>query len=142
MFKRVSSFIFAGDVGEVTSLFLKYNPDEALRRIYRGEIINPYGKTNYGYVFKKIQKEYMGRIDRTTTVIIIGDGRNNHNPPEEHVLDDLRRVAKNIIWLCPENRWGWWMGDSEMLRYAEHCDDVKIVTNLADLYSAVKEIVV
>lgn len=142
VFKRVSSFIFAGNVGEVTSLFLRYNPDEALKRIYRGEIINPYAKTNYGLVFRTIQKEFMGRIDRTTTVIIIGDGRNNHNRPEEHILDDIRRVAKNLIWLCPENRWGWWMGDSEMLKYAEHCDDVKIVSNLNDLYRAVQELVI
>lgn len=140
MFKRVSSFIFAGDIGEVTSLFLRYNSDEALKRIYRGEIINPYAKTNYGYVFRTVQKEYLGRIDRTTTVIIIGDGRNNHNLPEEHILDDIRRVSKNLIWLCPENRWGWWMGDSEMLKYSEHCDDVKIVTNLSDLYRAVQEL--
>jgi uncharacterized protein with von Willebrand factor type A (vWA) domain len=142
MFKRVSSFIFAGNVGEVTSLFLRYNPDEALRRIYKGEVINPYAKTNYGHVFRTIQREYLGRLDRTTTVIIIGDGRNNHNPPEEHILDDIRRVAKNLIWLCPENRWGWWMGDSEMLKYSEHCDDVKIVTNLADLYRAVQELLI
>ncbi len=142
MFKRVSSFIFAGNIGEVTSLFLKYNADEALRKIYKGEIINPYAKTNYGHVFRTIEREYMGRIDRTTTVIIIGDGRNNHNPPEEHILDEIRRVAKNLIWLCPENRWGWWMGDSEMLRYSEHCDDVKIVTNVADLYKAVQELII
>ncbi len=142
MFKRVSSFIFAGDIGEVTSLFLRYNTDEALRRIYKGEIINPYAKTNYGHVFRTIEREYLGRIDRRTTVIIIGDGRNNHNPPEEHILDEIRRVAKNLIWLCPENRWGWWMGDSEMLRYSKHCDEVKIVTNVSDLYKAVQELVI
>lgn len=142
MFKRVSNFVFAGNVGEATSLFQRYDPDEALRRIYRGEVVNPYAKTNYGHVFRTIQKEYLGRIDRTTTVIIIGDGRNNHNYPEEHVLDEIRKRAKNLIWLCPENRWGWWMGDSEMLKYSEHCDDVKIVTNLADLYKAVKELVI
>lgn len=142
MFKRVSSFIFAGNVGEVTSLFMRFSTDEALKRIYKGEIINPYAKTNYGYVFRRIKQEYIGRIDRTTTVIIIGDGRNNHNPPEEYILDDIRRVAKNLIWLCPENRWGWWMGDSEMLKYSEHCDDVKIVTNLSDLYRAVQELII
>lgn len=142
MFKRVSSFIFAGNIGEVTALFTRYNPEDALKRIYKGEIINPYAKTNYGLVFRTIQNEYLGRIDRTTTVIIIGDGRNNHNPPEEHILDDIRRVAKNVIWLCPENRWGWWMGDSEMLKYSGHCDDVKIVTNLSDLYRAVQELLI
>ncbi|HEY4715831.1 MAG TPA: VWA domain-containing protein [bacterium] len=140
-FRRVSSFIFSGDIGEVTSLFLRNPSERALEKIYKGSIINPYAKTNYGRVLKTFQKNFLGRVDKTTSVIIIGDGRNNHNQPEDDILDDIRKSSKNLVWLCPETKWSWWMGDSDMLRYAPHCDDVRIVTNLNDLYNAVREIV-
>jgi hypothetical protein len=66
-------------------------------------------------------------------VIVVGDGRNNYNAPEAWVLDDLRRRAKRLLWICPEDRYGWGMGDSEMHLYAPRCDRVATASTLEEL---------
>jgi hypothetical protein len=37
------------------------------------------------------------------------------------------------VWICPEDRWGWGFGDSEIAAYAKACDQVAVVQSLADL---------
>jgi len=49
------------------------------------------------------------------------------------VLDDLRRRARRVLWICPEERWAWGQGDSEMPLYAAKVERVATVTTLADL---------
>ena len=62
-------------------------------------------------------------MNKRTTVIVLGDARNNYNLPHEWVLRDVQQRAKQVIWLNPENRMTWGFGDSEMDRYAPYCDD-------------------
>ena len=38
-----------------------------------------------------------------------------------------------MLWICPEPRARWGEGDSEMTRYAAHCDRVATVERLSDL---------
>ena len=56
-------------------------------------------------------------VNKRTTVIVLGDARNNYNLPHEWVLKDIQQRAKQVIWLNPENRMTWGFGDSEMDRY-------------------------
>jgi uncharacterized protein len=80
-------------------------------------------------------------VTRRTTVIVIGDGRNNYNAPESWVLDELRRKARRLVWICPEATWGWGSGDSEMPLYAAQCDRVASVTSLAELEDVAETLV-
>jgi uncharacterized protein len=66
-------------------------------------------------------------------VIVVGDGRSNYNPPEAWVLEELRRRARRVLWICPEPRTRWGSGDSEMLLYARRCDRVATLETLDDL---------
>ena len=74
---------------------------------------------------------------RNTTVIILGDGRNNYNPSNAFLLQEWRRRARKLIWLCTEDRGTWGFGDSEMPAYARACDSVEVVQNLRQLRKAV-----
>ncbi len=73
-------------------------------------------------------------MNKRTTVIILGDARNNYNLPHEWVLKEVQQRAKQVIWLNPENRMTWGFGDSEMDRYAPYCTFVEECRNLNQLY--------
>jgi hypothetical protein len=74
-------------------------------------------------------------------VLVIGDGRNNYNPPHAWVLDDLRRRARRVLWMCPEERWAWGQGDSEMPLYGARVDRVATVTTLEELEGLADQLV-
>jgi uncharacterized protein with von Willebrand factor type A (vWA) domain len=57
------------------------------------------------------------------------------------VLDEVRRRARRLVWICPEERWAWGTGDSEMPLYAAHVDRVATVTRLADLEEVAEALV-
>ena len=82
----------------------------------------------------------MGIISSKTTVIFLGDGRNNYNDPRLDVAEDIQRRARRLLWFCPEPPGQWGTGDSDMHRYALHADGVYRVTNLRELAAAVDQI--
>ena len=62
-------------------------------------------------------RDYITAVNKRTTVIVLGDARNNYNLPHEWTLRDIRSRAKQVIWLNPESKMTWGFGDSEMDRY-------------------------
>jgi len=81
--------------------------------------------TDYGQVFLEIKADYLEKIDKRTTVVILGDGRNNNGNPQTHILKRLYQRSKRVIWLNPEPRNFWGTGDSEMPIYSPYCNVVK-----------------
>ena len=69
--------------------------------------------------------------------MIIGDGRNNYNRPNDWVLREIKQKAKQLIWLNPESRMTWGIGDSEMPRYAPHCHIAEECRSISQLYKIV-----
>ena len=104
-------------------------------------MINVYAHSDFGRAFKAFHRDYLAAVNKRTTVIVLGDGRNNYNLPHEWVLRDLRQRAKQVIWLNPESRMTWGFGDSEMDRYAPHCTLVEECRNLHQLYRVVDRLV-
>ena len=49
-------------------------------------------------------------LDSRTTVIFLGDGRNNYNDPNLTVIREMRQKARRMFWFVPESRrqWGKW----------------------------------
>ncbi len=73
--------------------------------------------------------------------MVIGDGRNNYNPANAWALKDLKRKAKRLLWICPEDRRSWGFGDSEMLTYSKLCHQVVTVQTLSDLERVAAQLV-
>ena len=141
LYSKVRSFIFVADVGEVTRLFEELEIQEAIQAALHGNIINVYAHSDFGRAFKAFHREYLAAITKRTTVILLGDGRNNYNLPHEWVLRDVQQRAKQVIWLNPENRMTWGFGDSEMDRYAPYCTVVEECRNLNQLYRVIDRLV-
>ena len=142
LYSKVRSFIFVSDIGEITRLFEENEIHQAIDQAIRGNVINVYAHSDFGRAFRMFHGEHLGAITRHTTVIILGDARNNYNLPHEWVLREIRQRAKQLIWLNPENRMTWGFGDSEMDRYLPYCDVVEECRNLNQLYRVVDRMVV
>src|SRR3984885_5970218 len=141
LYSRVRSFIFVADIGEVTECFRNNDAKEALDVALKGDIINVYAHSNFGYAFRNFVTDHLGAVNKRTTVIVLGDARNNYNLPHDWCLREIRQRAKRVIWLNPESRNTWGFGDSEMDRYAPHCDLVEECRNLNQLYRVVDRLV-
>jgi hypothetical protein len=89
--------------------------------------------SNYGLAFTRFVQRELPSIRRRTTVLVIGDGRNNYNAPGAWALRDIRRKARRLLWICPEDERAWGFGDSEMRTYAPICHQVTVVRTLEDL---------
>jgi uncharacterized protein with von Willebrand factor type A (vWA) domain len=142
LYSRVRSFVFVSDIGEITEHFRNNDAAEALDLALKGDVINVYAHSNFGYAFRTFLRDHITAINKKTTVIVLGDARNNYNLPHDWCLRDIRQRAKQLIWLNPENRNTWGFGDSEMDRYAQHCDLVEECRNLNQLYKVVDRLVV
>jgi hypothetical protein len=141
LYSRVRSFIFVSDLGEVTEHFRNNEAKEALDIALKGDVINVYAHSNFGHAFRTFVGDYLGAINKRTTVIVLGDARNNYNLPHDWCLREIHQRAKRVIWLNPESRNTWGFGDSEMERYAVHCDLVEECRNLNQLYRVVDHLV-
>lgn len=133
LYAKVRSFVFVSDIGEVTKLFEENEIHRAVETALKGDVIDVFSHSNFGRAFEKFYKNYFAAVTSKTTVLIIGDGRNNYNRPNEWVLKEIQQKAKQLIWLNPENRITWGVGDSEMPCYAPYCDVAEECRNLSQL---------
>ncbi|MBI5505629.1 MAG: VWA domain-containing protein [Deltaproteobacteria bacterium] len=137
LYSRVRSYVFVADIAEVTRLFKDNDIQSAIHKAINGDVVNVYAHSDFGKAFTQFQRNHIEAVDSRTTVIILGDARNNYNAAQEWTLRDLRERAKQVIWLNPENRSTWGFGDSEMNVYGKHCDFVEECRNLRQLYKVV-----
>jgi uncharacterized protein with von Willebrand factor type A (vWA) domain len=141
LYSRVRSFVFVSDIGEVTESFRTNDVKEALDVALKGDILNVYAHADFGRSFRNFASDHLGAVNKRTTVIILGDARNNYNLPHDWALREVKQRARRVIWLNPESRNTWGFGDSEMERYAVHCDLVEECRNLNQLYRVIDQLV-
>ena len=134
---KVRSFAFSSDLAEVTELFERNHIEDAIAktlRDYSG------GSTDYGQAFEDFKRLCLDDVDNRTTIIILGDGRNNYGDARAEILKEMYDRAKRVLWLNPEPRGTWTVGDAEMRKYtayvhqAEECNSLmhleRVVGNL------------
>jgi uncharacterized protein with von Willebrand factor type A (vWA) domain len=133
-FTKIRSFVFVAELGEVTPLFQEKDISDAIEAALEGgDTINVYTRSNFGYAFHHFWQNFLSAIDNKTTVLILGDARNNYNDPRAWCLRDIHNKAKNVVWLNPENPSAWGFGDSVMDKYLPYCDVAEECRNLRQL---------
>ena len=141
LYSKVRSFVFVAEIGEVTKLFEEHDIQTAVEAALKGDVIDVFSHSNFGRAFEQFHRNFFSAINGKTTVLIIGDGRNNYNRPSDWVLREIQQKAKQLIWLNPESRMTWGIGDSEMPRYAPHCHVAEECRSINQLYNIVDLIV-
>lgn len=127
---KVRAFAFSSELAEVTDLFDRESLDTALTRTIAE---HGGGSTDYGQAFVDFKRLALNDIDNRSTVIILGDGRNNYGDPRSELLREVYERAKRVIWLNPESRRTWNLGDAEMRRYGTYCHQVDECNSLMHL---------
>ena len=133
--RKTHAFAFIDHLEYISDDFTGHDADEAIAGVLR-RIPPGYYSTDLGGSLKDFNKEYMDTLDGQTTLIIVGDGRNNYNNPRLDIFSLMSRRAIRTIWLNPEPP-HLWHGDSDMPKYEPLCNTVLKVSNLRELVEAV-----
>ncbi len=133
----VRTFAFVKDLVEVTDLFAEHRIEEALSLVMSGlpagGVLDVDADSDYGSGFETFLELYGSAVTRRTTVIVLGDGRNNGKDPGLRTFEEITRRARSTIWLTPEPRYSWGLGGCDLPAYAEYCDRVQVVRSLSGL---------
>lgn len=133
---KTHSFAFISTIHDITEQLAGGHADATVQDVL-ASIPPGYYNTDLGQSLDRFLHDFLDTVDWRTTVIIVGDGRNNFNDPRLEAMHTVRRHAKRLIWFTPEDQWQWGTGDSDMLLYAPLCDRVHHVSTLAELTAAV-----
>ncbi len=127
---NLRAFAFSSDLGEVTQLFEQNNLEDAMAKTMR-DYGN--GSTDYGQMLTDFRGQVLKDVDGKSTVIILGDARNNYGDPRNEILREVYDKAQRVIWLNPEPKSAWAVGDAEMKKYAPSCHQTEVCNSLVHL---------
>ncbi|MFM7060773.1 MAG: vWA domain-containing protein [Actinomycetes bacterium] len=134
-FSKVRSWVFIDGIDEVTRFFDE--ADEITEAVHRvnteADVVWVDGHSDYGHAFEIFRDRHLREVTSKTTVIILGDARNNYHASQAAVLKEIRERARKMFWLNPEPKGYWNTGDSIVGEYGVHCDGVFECRNLRQL---------
>ncbi|MDL1909579.1 VWA domain-containing protein [Chloroflexi bacterium CFX6] len=133
--RKTHAFAFIDHLEYISEDFSGSNADEAIASVL-WRMPSGHYNTDLGWSLQNFQDDFMDTLNGGTTLIIVGDGRNNFYDPRLDIFSTMTRRAARTIWLNPEPPI-LWHGDSDMPRYAPLCDNVLKVSNLRELAEAV-----
>ena len=140
-FSRVRSYVFVSEIAEVSQAFSTYPVERAIEWALKGAPVDYHCRSDFGYAFNRFATTELESLDKKTTILLLGDARNNYNDPQAWALRLIRERVKGIIWLNPEGQWGWGIGDSVMPLYAPACDIVRECRTIGQLGEVVDNLV-
>jgi len=141
-FSKVRSVVFIDGIDEVTEHF-RGNEDiaDAIHKVNtEADVIWVDGHSDYGHAFEVFWERYGRDVGPKTTVLLLGDARNNYHASQSWVVKQIRDKARHVYWLNPEPRSYWNTGDSIVGEYGTHCDGVYECRNLRQLESFVEKL--
>jgi len=136
--RKTHAFAFIDHLEYISDDFNGSDADEAISSVL-WRMPSGHYNTDLGWSLNDFNNEYLDTLNGQTTLIVVGDGRNNYNDPRLDIFSVMSRRAARTIWLNPEPPI-MWHGDSDMPKYAQFCNDVVKVGNLRELVSAVDQL--
>lgn len=142
-FSKVRSWVFIDGIDEVTRFFDE--SDEITEAIHRvnteADVVWVDGHSDYGHAFEVWHERHIREVTKKSSVILLGDARNNYHASQAWTLAEIRKRARRLYWLDPEPRGYWDTGDSIISEYAPYCDGVYECRNLRQLQRFVADVV-
>lgn len=126
----VRAFAFSSQLGEVSEVLKQYPLQQAM------EIVNAewgMGSTDYGSALEDFCELCLDDINQQTTIIMLGDGRNNNGDPKAELLKQVYDRCQRLLWINPESKPLWGSGDSEMPLYSVYCHEAAECNTLSQL---------
>ncbi|MFJ8746063.1 VWA domain-containing protein [Embleya sp. NPDC127516] len=141
-FARVRAFAFIDTVDEVTRFFERPGGDvtEAMRRLTaEANLVRLSGHSDYGHAFRVFVERYGDVIGPKTSLLILGDARNNYQDPALAAIEAMVAPARHAWWLNPEPERDWDTGDSIASVYGRRISMIEC-RNLTQLGSFIGEL--
>jgi uncharacterized protein len=141
-FSKVRSFVFIDGIDEVTSYF--EGVEDVMDAVHRinteADVIWVDGHSDYGHAFETFWNKWGKEITKKSSVIFLGDARNNYHASQAWVIKEIEQRARHVFWLNPEPKAYWDTGDSIVSEYGAHCDGVFECRNLKQLEKFVEQL--
>jgi uncharacterized protein len=144
---RTRSFAFIDRLHDMSMYFAQARPETAISQVM--EEIRPTRSysTDLGNALNEFCRDHLSCVDQRTTVIVLGDARNNENDPGLAAFAQIRARARRVVWFATEEQWKWGVYDpgslsSDIYRYAPLCDTLHEVTTLRQLADAIDRLFV
>ncbi|HEY7105876.1 MAG TPA: VWA domain-containing protein [Acidimicrobiia bacterium] len=141
-FSKVRSWVFIDGIDEVTRFFNE--SDDVLEAVHRvnteADVVWVDGHSDYGHAFEVFHQRHYSEVSPKTSLILLGDARNNYHAAQTWVVDELRKRGRHVYWLDPEPRSYWDTGDSIVSEYGRYCDGVFECRNLRQLQKFVETV--
>jgi uncharacterized protein with von Willebrand factor type A (vWA) domain len=141
-FSKVRSFVFVDGIEEVTELLGRAESiSEVAHQINQGSTaVWLDGRSDYGHALQTFEQRWGPQVRSRTSVIVLGDARNNYHAPRARSLGAIAARARHVYWLNPEPASSWDDGDSVIGEYAPYCEGVFECRNLRQLKRFVEEL--
>jgi len=119
VFGKVRAFTFVDQIHEVTEYFTPgADMVDVMTELTKAtEFASRFGRTNYGRALRLFADEHADALSPKSSLLILGDARNNYSDLALDALADVRKRVKNAWWLNPEARRHWDTGDSDASKY-------------------------
>lgn len=134
-FSKVRTFAFTDGIEEITGILENAADVASAARDINGAhgFVSLDGHSDYGMALTRFWDRWGPEVTSRTSVIILGDGRNNYHASQSWVLDAVRDRARHLYWLNPEPARTWDSGDSIATEYGQHCDRMTECRSLRQL---------
>jgi uncharacterized protein with von Willebrand factor type A (vWA) domain len=142
-FSKVRSWVFIDGIDEVTRFFDEADEiGDAIHRVNtEADVVWVDGHSDYGHAFEIWHERHIREVTNKTSIIILGDARNNYHSSQAWTLGEMSKRARRVFWLDPEPRGYWDTGDSIVSEYARFTDGVFECRNLRQLQKFVLSVV-
>lgn len=120
---QIRVFAFTDDIVDVSTRIDHHDPEEVLRRVMTTPLVQHPVPSNYGRAFRRFEDRVGRQLGPRTTLLIMGDARNNGHLTEHRLVARWQRRARRVLWLNPEPVEFWDTGDSEASAYIPFCTE-------------------
>jgi uncharacterized protein with von Willebrand factor type A (vWA) domain len=120
-FTKVRAFAFVDTCDEVTRFFADGDDVvDAMQRVAaEADVVWFDGHSDYGHSFEVFADRYRDAITPRTSLLVLGDARNNYRSTGAQTLRHLVDESRHAYWLNPEPAQYWGSGDSAATTYGQ-----------------------
>ena len=127
-FTKVRAFAFIDTCDEVSRYFTPGGDvaDALARMSAQANLVWFDGHSDYGHSIEKFAEDYPDAVGPRTSLLILGDARNNYRATGAATLKQLVARSRHAYWLNPEPAAYWGSGDSATAAYADLIEMVEV----------------
>ena len=102
-FSKVQTFVFIDGLDEVTHMFEGVEDiNEAVHRVNtEADVVWVDGHSDYDHALGVFWEKYGNEIGPRTSIMILGDARNNYHASESWIIKAMNEKARAVHWLQP-----------------------------------------